>query len=233
MYTPYLLNASWHNFFCGGSGVPLEPSYDVSRPTDTLTPNYNAAMSWLKVGALHIPYRNTGTAPTKRFMSPGRWDGDITHNTAASPTGPHGTITPPWGNAIGKCNSRHGCIETFTHNGNKVFLWSGDKPAKFALSIDEGRTWTQMGQVNIYAGSFSGFPNKWGIMYVGRDPVKDPTTSGDNSLVFATRDGGATFLDVTGDLWTQTRDMNLRFDLDGVTPLGASGIVTVLPMWAG
>jgi hypothetical protein len=232
MYTPYLLNASWHNFFCGGPGGPLEPSYNVSRPTNTLTPNYNAATSWLKVGALHIPYRNSGAAPTKRWMSPGRWDGDATHNTAEYHTGPNGAITPPWGVAPGSCNSRHGCVETFTHNANKVFLWSGDKPAKFATSLDEGLTWTQKGSVPIYAGSFSGFPTKWGIMYVGRDAVKDPTTAEDNSLVFATRDGGATFLDVTGDLWTQTRDLNLRFDRDGVTPLGASGIVTVLPMWS-
>jgi hypothetical protein len=195
-------------------------------------------MSWLKVGACHVPYRQdfyggSGFAsPSKIWFSPGLWTGDFAHNTGEFPIGPHGKVTPPWGGDIGVCNNRHGCVETYTHDPTKVFLWSGDKPAKFATSLDEGLSWTQVGQVNIYAGSFSGFPSKWGIMYVGRDPIKDPTTAEDNSLVFATRDGGATFLDVTGDLWTQTRDMNLRFDQDGVTPLGASGIVTVLPMWS-
>lgn len=152
--------------------------------------------------------------------------------TGEYPMGPHGPCyNVPWGGDPGVCNSRHGCVETFTHNASKVFLWSGDKPAKFAISLDEGLTWDQKGSIPCYAGSFSGFPSKWGIMYVGRDPVKDATTAGDTSLVFATRDSGETFIDVTGDLWTQTQAMGLRFDEDE-NPLGASGIVTVLPMWS-
>jgi hypothetical protein len=246
----YCLDGQPHPFFCFGYGTPLPcappgcPRVWIPSPGSTMPAA--SANVWMRLGACHIPYQNVirriwewdhimggRYEPVKMWLSPGYWQGSITVLEAEWPVGPNGPcVNIPWGGTPGVCNDRHGCVETFTHNANKVFLWSGDKPAKFATSLDEGLTWTQVGQVNIYAGSFSGFPSKWGIMYVGRDPVKDPTTAGDNSLVFATRDGGATFLDVTGDLWTQTRDMNLRFDQDEVTPLGASGIVTVLPMWS-
>lgn len=239
-----------HPWFCFAIGSPLPCPPDpgcplVEYPLGGGTFQTAEAASWYRLGSCHVPYRNTiystqlaiggpqWRVPQKVWYSPGYWQGTVTELESEWPVGPNGPcFTIPWGGTPGVCNDRHGCVETFTHDASKVFIWSGDKPAKFATSLDEGLTWTQMGQVNIYAGSFSGFPSKWGIMYVGRDPVKDPTTSGDNSLVFATRDGGATFLDVTGDLWTQTRDMNLRFDRDEVTPLGASGIVTVLPMWS-
>ena len=230
---------SWHPFDCFGTGSPL-PCGDLCprgyMPLGGHELQYNEAMSWLKIGACHVPYRQdfyggSGNAsPSKMWFSPGLWTGDFMSDTGAFPVGPHGKVTPPWGGDPGMCNDRHGCVETFTHDVTKVFIWSGDNPAKCAISYDEGLTWTQKGSVPIYAGTFSGFPKKWGVLYVGRDAIKGATTAGDTSLIYATGDGGDTWEDVTGDLWTQTQALGLRHPPgEPEVDLGASGLVNIVP----
>jgi hypothetical protein len=130
------------------------------------------------------------------------------------------------------CNDRHGCVETFTHDASKVFIWSATKPAQCAISLDEGLSWEVRGTVPIRGGCFSGFPLKWGVLYVGRDPIEDatPWPGSDKSLIFASRDGGYTWEDVTGDLWDQTQALGKRLvDPLDPKPWGTAGLVNIVP----
>lgn len=232
---------------------PLE--WDAAyRPYFYLGFSYNVANSFYKHPSIHIPYDQQYTPayagdreydqvvglqtnrrmPSVFYALPGSWEGTDLVDTGSFPThNLKGAIKNlPWGGT--DCHFLQGALGTYTPNRNKVYCFNAGKPSRFAVSDDECDTWTEKETVPFKTACFSGFPYSSSKVYVGRDPVRDPTgdaSADDTSLLYCSWDRGDTWTDVTADLWTQTQDMHIRSGGFGVPYYGAHGLVTVAPRY--
>lgn len=201
-----------------------------------------------KVPTIHVPYNQTyvqavtglhdfggsRNMPSVYYVIPGVWNGGTGGLTTTYPwhSLKGGITNLPWGGS--DCHFLQGSLGTYSPNRNKVYCFNSAKPSRFAISDDECDTWTEKTSVPFKTSCFSGFPYSSAKVYVGRDPVRDPTgaaSADDTALLYSSWDRGDTWTDVTGDLWTQTQAMNIRSGDFGVPYYGAHGLVTVAPRY--
>ena len=207
---------------------------------------------WLTCSSIHVPYkqdyvsggyclRYPWTFPSTMYVSPGTYSRTDPHTGKKlwypRKVGPAGSfsVVPPWGDE--DCHWLQGSIGTYTPNPDRVYVFNGGNPSRFAISEDAAVTWTEKSSVPFQTSCFSGFPYSAAKVYAGRHALTDPTApppehhADDSSLIYVTWDDGDTWHDVTGDLWTKTQALGLRVDGEG-SPLGTKGIVTIAPRYA-
>lgn len=236
--TPYAVTEV-QPFTCLGIGGPLDPWKPYARGMQTYTFTAGGSTDWVKSPSIHIPYdqprESWGGVPTYMFFSPGEWAGDAYGTYQAWPTlmyaQSHTKLFLPWGDAYSLCHRMQGSIGTYTPNRNKMQCWSWNTPSRFAVSDNMGLDWEERDSVPFWTSCFSGFPYSSQKVYCGRHPIEDPTSDVDRSLISVSWDRGETWVDVTGDLWTKTQALGLRFDQYN-NPLGARGLVTIAPRYS-
>jgi hypothetical protein len=231
----------WQDSYIGDSRAYYNPgplvtfSCDVPDPLDkvpTIHVPYDQAYVLARAG-LHT-FADCRKMPSVYYVMPGVWEGGTGGLTATYPwhSLKEGITNLPWGGT--DCHFLQGALGTYTPNRNKVHCFNSGKPSRFAVSDDECDTWTEKESVPFKTACFSGFPYSSSKVYVGRDPVRDPTEpvsiTGDQALLYCSWDRGDTWTDVTADLWTLTQAMNVRKNLSDQW-VGAAGLVTVAPRY--
>ncbi len=109
-------------------------------------------------------------------------------------------------------------VGTFTYD--KLYIWVCEYGGRaVALSEDGGASWsylTNIPESGWASGCSSGFPYNKSLFFVGRNPKYKVATGSSPQMLYYSEDGGGSWVDATGDLFTKT---------------GGGGLVCIAPRW--
>src|SRR5690606_40112035 len=119
----------------------------------------------------------------------------------------------------------------FHSDHRTVYCWSAGSNSRFAVSYNECDSWSERQSVPFNTSCFAHYWYSKNTLYTGRDAIRFPTDEdgSDTKLIYATKSCGSPWINGTGNLWLQTKNLfGTRLDSDG-SPTGTAGLVTISP----